>query len=193
MCGAAAFGGVETAWGLARVSCVCQISYHGHEGTHIVKLLHNVDSRTSATAIESGHVMDGLFELAVLLTGSMDSGLAERGLTRARAELLWQLHGRPRVTQRELSQALRCTPRNVTDLVDALEGDGLVERGPHPTDRRATLVSLTRRGRAELARMQAGYQVLAATLLEDLSPQALAGFADVLDQILARLRQARRQ
>jgi DNA-binding MarR family transcriptional regulator len=157
----------------------------------MVKQLHNRDGSASAAApIESGRVLERLFELSVLLTGSMDSGLAERGLTRARAELLWQLRRQHHVTQRELSQALRCTPRNITDLVDALEEDGLVERGPHPTDRRATLVSLTRRGRAELARMQAGYQILAATLLEDVPPQALAEFADVLDQILARLRQA---
>ncbi|MEN3610618.1 MarR family transcriptional regulator [Plantactinospora sp. ZYX-F-223] len=43
----------------------------------------------------------------------------------------------------ELSQALKCTPRNVTGLVDALEAAGFVARSAHPTDRRATVVSLT--------------------------------------------------
>lgn len=37
---------------------------------------------------------------------------------------------------REIS--LVAEPRNVTDLVDALERDGYVTREPHPTDRRAT-------------------------------------------------------
>jgi DNA-binding MarR family transcriptional regulator len=37
------------------------------------------------------------------------------------------------------------TPRAVTGLVDALVADGLVTREPHPTDRRATLVTLTSR------------------------------------------------
>jgi hypothetical protein len=43
-----------------------------------------------------------------------------------------RLRGRSPMTQRQhvLSQALRCTPRNVTDLVDALEAAGLVVRGP---------------------------------------------------------------
>ena len=36
--------------------------------------------------------------------------------------------------------------RNVTGLVDALEGAGFVTRSPHPTDRRATVVSLTPQG-----------------------------------------------
>jgi DNA-binding MarR family transcriptional regulator len=120
----------------------------------------------------------------------MDTGLADRGLTRARAEVLWSLMRQPGATQRELSQTLRCTPRNVTDLVDALEKSGLVARGPHPTDRRATLVKLTRRGQSEVARMQAGYQSLAATLFADVPPQELAAFATVLGQVIVRLRQA---
>jgi DNA-binding MarR family transcriptional regulator len=125
----------------------------------------------------------------VLLTGAMDSGLAERGLTRARAELLWQVHRQPQTTQRELSQALRCTPRNVTDLVDALESDGLVARRPHPTDRRATLVRLTRGGKAEVARMQAGYAALAAALFGDLPSTDVAALNAAIDQLVARLRQ----
>lgn len=116
--------------------------------------------------------------------------LAERGLTRARAELLWRLDQQPAVTQRVLSQVLRCTPRNVTDLVDALEASGLVARAPHPTDRRATLVRLTRGGKTEVARMQAGYQALAATLFTDLAPADLSVFASVLEQMLGHLRQS---
>jgi DNA-binding MarR family transcriptional regulator len=153
-----------------------------------VKTLHNRAGSATWTP-NAGELLEGLFELAVVLTGSMDNGLAERGLTRARAELLWHLRRQPDVTQRELSQALRCTPRNVTDLVDALEASGLVARGPHPTDRRATLVRLTRRGISEVARMQAGNQALAATLFADLPADELAAFGTVLNQILGRLRQ----
>jgi DNA-binding MarR family transcriptional regulator len=154
----------------------------------MVKLLHN--RAASATLTDCSELLERLFELGVFLTGSMDAGLAERGLTRARAEVLWNLLRQPGATQRELSQALRCTPRNVTDLVDALEARGLVARGPHPTDRRATLVRLTRRGQVEVARMQAGYQSLAATLFADVLPQELAAFATVLEQVLARLRRS---
>jgi DNA-binding MarR family transcriptional regulator len=154
----------------------------------MVKSLHN--RAASPTLTDSSKLLEDLFELGVLLTGSMDIGLADRGLTRARAEVLWNLMRQPGATQRELSQTLRCTPRNVTDLVDALEASGLVARGPHPTDRRATLVRLTRRGQSEVARMQAGYQSLAATLFADVPPQELAAFVTVLEQVIARLRQS---
>jgi DNA-binding MarR family transcriptional regulator len=41
-----------------------------------------------------------------------------------------------------------------TVLVDDLEARGLVERQPHPEDRRAKLVSLTTAGRRQLAAAQ---------------------------------------
>ncbi|KUG51232.1 MULTISPECIES: MarR family winged helix-turn-helix transcriptional regulator [Kocuria] len=50
---------------------------------------------------------------------------------------------------KDLADALRIAPRSATEVVDLLEGKGLVERVPDPSDRRATLVALTARG-AEL-------------------------------------------
>ena len=140
--------------------------------------------------IDEGIALERLFELALLLADGMERGLAERGLSRARAELLWRLRARSPMTQRELSQELRCTPRNVTDLVDALETAGLVARGPHPTDRRATLVSLTDRGKAAAARLQAEYRQFAAELFRDVPAAELASFVKVVDHALGRLRQS---
>ncbi len=141
-----------------------------------------MDARGANAALER------LFELAVLLVDAMEGGLSERGLTRARAELIWRLQQHGAMTQRALSQALRCTPRNVTGLVDALQADGLVWRGPHPTDRRATLVELTERGRAAATAWQSGYQELAGLLFADLDAADLARFVATLDRMLGRLR-----
>ena len=47
----------------------------------------------------------------------------------------------------ELSEHLHIAPRSGTDVVDALQERGLVERRPDPDDRRAMLVSLTGEGR----------------------------------------------
>jgi DNA-binding MarR family transcriptional regulator len=46
----------------------------------------------------------------------------------------------------ELSQRLAITPRAITSLVDRLEHEGMARRQPHPTDRRATVIELTRQG-----------------------------------------------
>jgi len=132
--------------------------------------------------------VERLFEVAVLVGDAMERGLAERGLTLARAELLWRLRRRGPMTQRELSDDLRCTPRNVTGLVDALERGGLVERQPHPTDRRATLVTLTDTGSAMSATMDEGYQQTASQLFDGFGSAELDGFIASIDRVLDRLR-----
>jgi DNA-binding MarR family transcriptional regulator len=128
-----------------------------------------------------------LFELAARMGDSMGKGLTEYGLSTARAEVVWYLHRHGGATQRELSQALRCTPRNVTGLLDALEAAGLVSRGRHPTDRRATVVTLTDVGRDLAAGWQAGYRRAADRLFGDVADNDLATFVAVLDRVLDRL------
>lgn len=132
--------------------------------------------------------MDLLFELAVVLGDAMTQGLASRGLTTARAELIWRLHEQGSMTQRQLSEALHCTPRNVTGLVDALESADLVSRGPHPTDRRATLVRLTKEGTDLATAWHAERQQGTAALLGDIPKSQLTQFVATLDRVLSRMR-----
>jgi DNA-binding MarR family transcriptional regulator len=146
--------------------------------------VHNVGRTTP------GDVLARLFELSIVLADAMGNGLVERGLTRARATVVWQLYHQGPCTQRELSQALGVTPRNVTGLLDALETDGFVARGPHPTDRRATVVTLTDRGRRTSATLHAEQQECARMLFEDVPPDELGVFLAVLDQVVERLRTA---
>ncbi|WP_130864555.1 MarR family winged helix-turn-helix transcriptional regulator [Acidipropionibacterium timonense] len=47
----------------------------------------------------------------------------------------------------QVADRLHITPRSATEVIDALVTQGLVSRAPDPTDRRATLVSLTDHGR----------------------------------------------
>jgi DNA-binding MarR family transcriptional regulator len=130
-----------------------------------------------------------LWELAQLFTRDRAVGLAERGMTRARGDLLLQvlMAGEP-PTLRELADALKVTPRNVTGLVDALAADDYLRRTPHPTDRRATLVELTDRGRETVQAMSDGAARLSGELLGDLSEAELTTFDATLTRILTRAR-----
>jgi DNA-binding MarR family transcriptional regulator len=130
---------------------------------------------------------DRVFELAARLGDLMERDLGARGLSTARAEVLFVLHERGPMVQRELSQVLRCTPRYVTGLIDVLEAQGWVARRPHPTDRRATLVTLTERGTATAARMHAEREESAAALFGDVAADDLETFVAVLDQVLDRI------
>jgi DNA-binding MarR family transcriptional regulator len=133
--------------------------------------------------------MDRLFDLAVVLGNLMTDRLAQHGLTPARAEVIWLLHRTGPQTQRQLSQALKCSPRNVTGLVDALQTAGFITRDPHPTDRRATLVTLTSQGQALAAPWHTDRNHTADTLFGDATPAELTTFVTILDRVLHRLRQ----
>ncbi|MBM7805393.1 DNA-binding MarR family transcriptional regulator [Geodermatophilus bullaregiensis] len=132
--------------------------------------------------------LDRVLEVTVLLGRDMTSSLAASGLTVARTTLLWQLRATGPSTQRALADALGTSARNVTGLVDGLAGAGLVTREPHPTDRRATLVTLTARAEELLSGMAVEQAQLADQLFGGLSPERLDGLVSALDEVLGRLR-----
>lgn len=76
------------------------------------------------------------------------------------------------LTQRDLGSRLLLTSGAITLLVDRLENLGLVLRGPHPTDRRVTLVQLVPDAALpELPEMGTYHQELLAAA-QALSPSA---------------------
>jgi DNA-binding MarR family transcriptional regulator len=72
--------------------------------------------------------------------------LAPWDVTPSQARALGVLTRHGPVRLGTLSEHLRIAARSATEVVDALEEAGLVERDPDPCDRRATLVALTGRG-----------------------------------------------
>lgn len=134
-------------------------------------------------------IFDRLLEIAVLLQNDLEQSFAGTELTTARTHLLWELNNRGPSTQQVLAQALEVSPRNITGLVDALSSSGYVERRPHPTDRRATLVTLTRQGKSAMASMVDQRKQAAAQLTEGLSPRRLGELNSTLGLLADRLRQ----
>ncbi|MEU6762749.1 MarR family transcriptional regulator [Streptomyces sp. NPDC046853] len=66
------------------------------------------------------------------------------GLTAPQATALRELAGP--MTMRELAERMSCEPSNATFVVDKLEKQALIERRPHPSDRRAKQLVLTPEG-----------------------------------------------
>lgn len=78
---------------------------------------------------------------------------AKVGLTAPQATALRELTGP--MTMRELADRMSCEPSNATFVVDKLEHQRLIERRPHPTDRRARQLVLTPEGTALRERLVA--------------------------------------
>jgi DNA-binding MarR family transcriptional regulator len=98
-----------------------------------------------------------------------------------RGKVLLQLRQGPR-TLREIAEANGVDAPYATIIVDKLEAHGLVERRPHPDDRRRKLVTLT----------AAGHRALATTDAILLRPPAAVGTLPAedlerLQELLARL------
>jgi DNA-binding MarR family transcriptional regulator len=84
-----------------------------------------------------------------LLLSRLNETLEPHGLTFPRYEALMLLFysRRGSLPLGKMSVRLQVHQTSVTPLIDALQRDGLVERTPHPTDRRTTLATITERGR----------------------------------------------
>lgn len=133
-------------------------------------------------------VLDRLLEISELFQKDMARAFDGTPLTAARVRLLWELQIGGSSTQHALATRLDVSPRNITGLVDALEVGGYVARSPHPSDRRATIVSLSASARRMMARMQREHAELTAELLGAVDPADRPALERGVDAIAARLR-----
>jgi DNA-binding MarR family transcriptional regulator len=76
-----------------------------------------------------------------------DARVHELGLAPRQAKALRHLQPDAPLAMSRLAEALHCDNSNVTQIVDRLEGDGLVERRPASHDRRVKALVLTEDGR----------------------------------------------
>ena len=144
--------------------------------------------------------VDAILYAAHRIRTAADAALRAHGLSLPALKLLQALAAGDR-SMREISQALHVSPRTVTDMIDGLEHRGLVTRGPHPSDRRVTLLHLTGTGAAELARAGTAADRAAATAVAALDAHEQLILRRLLDRVCAaaappgpaRHRQRRRQ
>jgi DNA-binding MarR family transcriptional regulator len=118
--------------------------------------------------------------------------IEDAGGSPARMRLLGVLHCKGPQIMCGLGGELGVTPRQVTNLVDALEAENLVRRKAHPTDRRATLVEITPAGAEQAGQMWQVFQEKVATLFRDLSARDQRELLRLMETLLASLRQRTR-
>jgi DNA-binding MarR family transcriptional regulator len=133
--------------------------------------------------------LDKVLHLATLVQTDLARFERESGLTTSRIHLLWVLGAAGPSTQQSLAEALGVTPRNVTGLVDGLVTSGHVSREPHPTDRRATLVTPTSTGEATIRELLDSHVDLAKQLFGHVPARRLRVFVETLDDTIATFTQ----
>jgi DNA-binding MarR family transcriptional regulator len=87
-----------------------------------------------------------------------------------------------RMTQFEIASEMQVTSSNVTFLVDGLEKEGLVQRLPHPTDRRTVHVRLTPEGEDFAKIIVPSMARFMAAMLDGFNDKEKRVFADLLER-----------
>ena len=87
-----------------------------------------------------------------------------------------------------LADELGLSPRNMTALVDGLEGEGLVRRVPHATDRRATVIEATQEGMAAAEVLLEPHFGAMSCLFTDLSDEQRAQLSEIMATLRAGMK-----
>lgn len=143
---------------------------------------------------ETSLSVDDRLELRVWLRLLTCANMIEQGVRRGlreafeitlpRFDLLAQLDRAPEgLTMGELSRRLMVTNGNVTGLIDRLVGEGLVERRPSPSDRRAHMVRLTAAGKQAFDGMTPAHRDLVAGCFDGLKRAELGELYGLLGKL----------
>ena len=98
------------------------------------------------------------FSCTMAIEKEVQRRFAGRGMTLPRFDVLAALDRHGEMNMGALSQALLVSNGNVTQLVQKLIGDGLVEMHKPPADRRSSIVRLTPEGRQAFAGLARAHQ-----------------------------------
>lgn len=121
----------------------------------------------TTTEVALGEFAGELRTVINRLSFHLRSPAMESGITPTRLSTLVALERSGPLRPGELAGWLGITAASMSRLCDALEDSGLVRRTPDPADQRATLLSLTDHGAAELGRIRkAGTAELVGDLAE---------------------------
>ena len=136
-----------------------------------------IDRETAAELRPADHKGELRLWLRLLTCATLiENGVRRRlrdsfDMTLPRFDLMAQLDKTPDgLTLGELSQRMMVSNGNVTSIVEALVGQGLLDRKTSTTDRRSQLVSLTAEGRRDFRRMAAAHEGWIAEIFEGLAP-----------------------
>jgi DNA-binding MarR family transcriptional regulator len=109
--------------------------------------------------------------------------LAPLGLRPSQFGLLVALGAGGGMSQQQLADTLGVHRNVMVGLVDSLQERGLVERRPHPSDRRAHAVHLTPKARDLVRRAEQLADEQEEDLLAGLSPADVARLLDLLQRV----------
>ncbi len=131
-----------------------------------------------------------LSDVARSMRTYIDHRAREHGMTRAQWAVLARLERQEGMMQTEIAEALEIQPISLVRLIDRLCALRLVERRPHPHDRRANRLYLTDKGRTMLADLAPLGREIAGEILASFGEDEAAELLHKLLRIKENIRRA---
>lgn len=120
---------------------------------------------------------------ALAVIGVFLQRMAPYGLRPVDFSVLTLIAHNPGITSRQVCAALDILPPNLVGMIKSLDKRGLIERRPHPTDRRAQGLHLSPAGR----KLQKDAQATATKLERDVASRLSEQELDLLKELLQRV------
>lgn len=122
------------------------------------------------------------------LIGVLNRHLPETSMSLSEARVLYELHDRQECTAREIMQFLDMDEGYLSRILRGFIRHGYIRKMRSVRDRRAFILSLTPRGRAQFQKINAASARAISRLLSDISPaeaEAVAGMMENIQRLLS--------
>lgn len=123
---------------------------------------------------------------ALAVIGVFLQRMAPFGLRPVDFSVLTLIAHNPGITSRQLCAALDILPPNLVGMIKSLDKRGLIERRPHPTDRRAQGLHLSPGGKKLQKEAQATATKLERDVANRLSDEELERLKELLQRVYSR-------
>ncbi|WP_327091152.1 MarR family transcriptional regulator [Nonomuraea sp. NBC_01738] len=110
------------------------------------------------------------------------------GLSTSQYATLMMTAAHPGMSVADVAREVASTRQAANEMIGGLERDGLIERRPHPTDRRTHQIHLTDLGRTRLAEARVAVDRREAELEAAFTPEQRSAIRDWLDGVSAACR-----
>lgn len=107
----------------------------------------------------------------------------EFDLNRSQASILFTLHQRSSMSQKELAESLNMTPPSITSAIRKMEQEGYIRRRQDESDQRVMRLALTEKGAACVENVKRVADEMHELIFQGMSPEEIMLFRRLLIQI----------
>jgi DNA-binding MarR family transcriptional regulator len=121
------------------------------------------------------------------MRAAIGAELKEFGLSTSQYATLMIVQDHPGLSNADIGRKVSSSRQSANEMLAALERDGLIERLPHPGDRRTQQIQITEAGRAVLKRARVAVARREAELEAGLSAEQRAAVRAWLEEIVTEI------